>query len=223
MSEQCNKLHQLFNEMKQFSFPFNEQDIPDNGIYILFEKGEKAHKTNRIVRIGTHDGDGRLKIRLKDHFMKKKQRNSIFRKHIGRCMLNKANDSYITSWNLGFKSVKDKEKNKQFVNLEYEEKYENKISEYIQNNLSFVIIPNINSKSERKYFESKLISTISFCKECYPSKDWLGLNHPNEKIRLSGLWNINELYKEQITDEEIKILREKIKNGKILLRQKRIS
>ena len=56
MSKNCNTIHQWFNGMKKFTFPFNKHEIPENGIYILFEKNEFAHSTNRIVRIGTHTG-----------------------------------------------------------------------------------------------------------------------------------------------------------------------
>jgi len=42
MSKNCQTIHILFNGMKKHSFPFNEQEIPENGIYILFEKGEFA-------------------------------------------------------------------------------------------------------------------------------------------------------------------------------------
>ena len=33
------QLHQLFNEQKRFTFPFeaNKNEIPTNGIYIIFE------------------------------------------------------------------------------------------------------------------------------------------------------------------------------------------
>lgn len=69
MSEMCNKIHQLFNGMNRFHFPFDEKDIPENGIYILFEKGEKAHGVDRIVRIGTHTGKNQLSSRLFQHFI----------------------------------------------------------------------------------------------------------------------------------------------------------
>lgn len=36
----------------------------------MFERGEKYGYFDRIVRIGTHRSDGRLKNRLKDHFPK---------------------------------------------------------------------------------------------------------------------------------------------------------
>lgn len=90
MSKNCHTLHQWFNGMKKFSFPFDKQEIPQNGIYILFEKGEFAHSANRIVRIGTHTGENQLRSRLIQHFLKENKDRSIFRKNIGRALLNKS-------------------------------------------------------------------------------------------------------------------------------------
>jgi hypothetical protein len=87
------RLHKLFNDQRRFYFPFNQQkkEIPQNGIYIIFENGEKFGDLDRIVRVGTHTGDGQLRSRLNQHFVKENKNRSIFRKNIGRCMLNKEN------------------------------------------------------------------------------------------------------------------------------------
>ena len=91
----CPHLHTLFNKLPHHHFPFDAKKIPLNGIYILFEFGEIAHDTNRIVRIGTHNGDGNLPSRLKSHFIKENKDRSIFRKNIGRALLNKSNDPFL--------------------------------------------------------------------------------------------------------------------------------
>ena len=64
MSEKCKQLHQWFNNLEKMNFPFDDRKIPHNGIYILFEKGESAHKTDKIVRIRTHTGKNQLRSRL---------------------------------------------------------------------------------------------------------------------------------------------------------------
>ena len=84
MSENCKNLHELFNNLPKLEFPFNEEHIPMNGIYVLFEKGEFAHNTNRIVRVGTHTGKNQLRSRLIQHFLNENKDRSIFRKNIGR-------------------------------------------------------------------------------------------------------------------------------------------
>ena len=88
----CDYIHKLFNNSQRFSFPFNKADIPSNGIYILFEKGEKAHSVDRIVRIGTHTGKDQLCSRIIEHFLNENKDRSIFRKNVGRAILSKNND-----------------------------------------------------------------------------------------------------------------------------------
>lgn len=84
------ELHQIFNKQKRYYFPFDDfiNEIPKNGIYIIFEKGERYKNLDRIVRVGTHTGNNQLRSRLKQHFIKENKNRSIFRKNIGRCFLN---------------------------------------------------------------------------------------------------------------------------------------
>ena len=202
MSTNCNKLHNLFNNSKRLKFPFKEEDIPLNGIYILFEKDECAHGGDRIVRIGSHTGINQLISRLKQHFVNENKDRSIFRKNIGRALLNKSKDSFLEQWELDLTSKKAKEKNRHLIDLNKQKEVEKKVTEYIQNNFSFAVLK-IDDKKKRLESESKLISTVSLCKECGPSKNWLGLFSPKEKIVKSGLWLVNELYKEPFSDKEI--------------------
>ena len=92
------ELHQIFNEQKRYSFPFEHfiNEIPKNGIYIIFENGEKYKNLDRIVRVGTHTGNNQLRSRLNQHFIKENKNRSIFRKNIGRCFLNKENNPYLS-------------------------------------------------------------------------------------------------------------------------------
>lgn len=223
MSSKCELLHQWFNSLKKFRFPFNEEEIPLNGIYVLFEKGEIAHGTNRIVRIGTHDGDNRLAERLKEHFLKENKDRSIFRKDIGRALLNKEKNDFLEQWEWDLTTRKAKEKYKDLIDFDKQKKIEKKITEYIQNNLFFVVIPDINTKGKRKDVEKRIISTISLCEECKPSDKWLGLLTPNEKlqtkrtyknclkIKESGLWLVNELYGEPLSDKDMEELKSILK------------
>jgi hypothetical protein len=210
MSDKCKLLHQWFNSLKRSRFPFNEEDIPLNGIYILFEKGEFAHNTNRIVRIGTHTGDNQLRSRLKQHFIKENKDRSIFRKNIGRALLNKNKDSFLEQWDCCLTSRKSREEYKGLVDFNKQKEIEKKVTEYIQDNFSFVVFQ-IEEKEKRLEIESKIISTVSLCNECKPSKNWLGLLSPKEKIRKSGLWLVNELYKEPLSDKDMEDLRDTLK------------
>jgi hypothetical protein len=202
MSENCQKLHEIFNRMKRLKFPFDIKEIPQNGIYILFEKGEFAHNSDRIVRVGTHTGKNQLRSRLQQHFIKENKDRSIFRKNIGRALLCKDKDSYLEMWELDLTPKKSKDEHSSRIDFEKQKAIEKKVTKYIQDNFSFVVL-HVDDKKDRLELESKIISTVSSCKECKPSKTWLGLFSPKEKIRTGGLWLVNELYKTPLTNEEI--------------------
>jgi hypothetical protein len=212
MSKNCHTIHQWFNGMKKHSFPFNEQEIPKNGIYILFEKEEFAHSTNRIVRIGTHTGNNKLRSRLFQHFLNENKDRSIFRKNIGRALLNKDKDQFLKQWELDLTTKNAKEQYSNSVDFKKQKEVEKKVTKYIQDNFSFVVFQ-IDDKEKRLEIESRIISTVSLCDECKPSENWLGLFSPKEKIRKSGLWLVNELWKTPLSDKdmiELKYLLKKV-------------
>ncbi len=206
MSEDCKKIHELFNSAKRFYFPFNEKEIPQNGIYVLFEKNEKAHNADRIVRIGTHTGKNQLPSRLKQHFINENKDRSIFRKNIGRALLNQKKDSFLQNWEIDLTTKQNKQKYAKTINFEKQKETEKQVTKHLQENLSFTVIK-INDKEKRLELESQLISTISLCEECQPSKNWLGNYSPKQKIKESGLWIINELYKKPLTKENYEYLK----------------
>ena len=194
MSKECEKIHDIAKSLERHRFPFNESKIPSNGIYILFEKGENGHHGDRIVRVGTHTGANQLRSRLKQHFLKENKDRSIFRKNIGRALLTRANDPFIKFWELDLTTRKAKEKYSASIDFAYQQVLEGQVSEYIQSNFTFCVFK-VNSKEERLEVESKIISTVSWCEACKPTKDWLGNHSPKNKIVKSGLWLVNELYK----------------------------
>ncbi|WP_423798203.1 hypothetical protein [Neobacillus sp. SAB-20_R2A] len=201
MSEKCQELHALFRKLKRYQFPFNEKEIPQNGIYILFEKGEQAHGGDRIVRIGTHTGKNKLGSRLKEHFTNENKDRSIFRKNIGRALLNRKSDDYLKIWELDLISSENKQKYGHLINKNYQQKIEHEVTKTIQNNFSFVVIEE-GDKDKRLYLEAKLISDVSNCTECRSSKRWLGNYSIKEKIRGSGLWQEQGVYKTGFTESE---------------------
>ena len=206
MSEECNAIHKLFNEMKRFHFPFNEKEIPPNGIYVFFEKGEKAHGNDRIVRVGTHTGNNQLKSRLWQHFINENKDRSILRKNVGRALLNREKDPFLEQWELDLTTRKAKDSHKNKIDHKKQKEIEKKVTKYMQDNFSFVVFE-IPKTEDRLKIESRIISTISLCEDCQPSKNWLGLFSPKEKIRKSGLWLVNELYKEPLNKKDLGKLR----------------
>lgn len=206
MSEKCKQLHQWFNNLERINFPFDESKIPSNGIYILFEKGETAHNMDRIVRIGTHTGKNQLRSRLKQHFINENKDRSVFRKNIGRAILNRDEDPFLKEWEIDFSTRKAKEEYSALIDFDKQKEVETNVSQYIRENFSFVVIE-VEAKEKRLELESKIISTISLCDEYSPSSNWLGLFSPKEKISKSGLWLVNELYKEPLSDEDMQLIK----------------
>lgn len=201
----CHKIHKIFNKLPRHHFPFDKNLIPKNGIYILFEKGESAHGGDRIVRIGTHTGENQLYSRLLQHFLNENKDRSIFRKNIGRAILNKNNDIFLEQWEWDLTEKKSKDKYLDHLDVNKQKTIEKTVTKNIQNNFSFAVI-SVDQKNERLNIESKLISTVSLCPDCKPSTQWLGSQSPKEKIRTSGLWLVNELYKEPLTDKDLREL-----------------
>ena len=206
MSELCHELHQLFHRLERFRFPFDESRIPRNGIYILFETGERTHGGDRIVRVGTHTGQNQLRSRLRQHFIQENKDRSIFRKNIGRALLAQAGDPFLEQWEWDLTSRANRERYGPLVDRANLSQVERLVTETIQRNFSFVVF-RVDDKDQRLRLESRIISTVSWCEECGPSPNWLGIYSPKKKIRESGLWLVNELWKEPLSGEEFEELK----------------
>lgn len=186
MSEVCAALHRLANGLPRIMASNGANSIPANGIYLVFEAGETSHGASRIVRVGTHTGNNNLRKRIFEHVEKPNKDRSIFRKHIGRCIL--AGDPFLQLWNLDLTSRKNKEKYAHEIDAVRQKAVEAQVTEYISGKLEFVVIP-VEDKAERLTHEKAILSTIASCEKCRPSPNWLGLKHPSEAVR-SGRWNI---------------------------------
>lgn len=200
----CEALHIWANSLPAFRFPFDASRIALNGIYILFERGEVAHGTNRIVRIGTHTGANQLPSRLCQHFLIENKDRSIFRKNIGRALLNRDNDPFLPVWELDRTS---RMMRNQHGAIDTDRQYaiEKAVSDYIRDHFSFIVV-RVDDKEERLGLELQMISTASLCEACLPSAHWLGLFSPKKKIRESGLWLVNELYKKPLSFRDLERL-----------------
>ncbi len=193
MNEICARLHLLLRELKTHRFPYKVEHIPSNGIYVLFEKGETGHNGKRIVRIGTHTGDGNLRSRLKEHFLVANKDRSIFRKNIGRALLNRDKDPFLAQWEFDLTTRAAKRKIAPLVDYLKQDEVEQEVSAYIRDQFEFVVISE-PEKASRIVLEARIISTVSLCTDCAASQDWLGSSSTKDKIRISGLWQVNGLY-----------------------------
>ncbi|OGG39833.1 hypothetical protein A2118_00220 [Candidatus Kaiserbacteria bacterium GWA2_50_9] len=205
----CKAFHEWARTLTQYRFSFDRSGIPPNGIYLLFEKGERGHGGERIVRVGTHTGEGQLLSRLKQHFITPNKDRSIFRKNVGRALLARDRDPFLADWELDLTPAATRARHAHRIDATKQESVEGRVSDYIRDNFSFAII-RINGKEERLRLESRIISTVSLCPLCKASAEWLGSFSPKEKIRESGLWIVNELYKKPLDDEDFTRLKETV-------------
>src|SRR5262245_14830124 len=103
-------LHELVAALPRFDHRFARSDLPANGIYFFFELDESVQidtrATDRIVRVGTHRGDGRLPKRLRQHFAGNR-RGSVFRMHLGGSLMSRdnPNDPRLATW-IGARGVR---------------------------------------------------------------------------------------------------------------------
>jgi len=202
----CHIIHSIFNGMQRLSW-HDINTIPfSNGIYIMFETGEKYAGMDRIVRIGTHRADNNLKERLRDHFVRRNADGSIFRKNIGRAILHKSNDPYEAVWELNTSNAAVLEANTELIDIDYENEIETIISNYLQSHISFVCFE-VDTKAERLRLEEGLIALLNNSAGYYSSQSWLGRYSPKAEIVNSGLWNVQGLNGIPLTKKEI----EKIK------------
>ncbi len=191
LASRCAMLHALVRALPRHRFPVSDDGIPANGVYFIFETGEAGHDSDRIVRIGSHTGIGNLGARLREHVTLNKNR-SIFRKHIGRALLNQARDPYLRVWNLDSTSRKDKDKNSSQIDVPKQEEVEAAVLSVITGTFTVVVL-GATDHIRACEIEKLCIATVAGCDVCGPSKEWLGSHSTNSKIRESGLWQVQHL------------------------------
>jgi len=218
MSDLCKWLHEGLEQLPIIKFPFAAEQLPENGIYFFYEKGEIwGHDGNkpRIVRIGTSK-DGNFRRRIKEHYLwdeskmnfgqnnPKPSDRSIFRRNIGRVLLNKDKDDYLKTWKVYFTNEIDREKYGYLRDVPKEKKIELEITKILRENFSFrfIIVDKQIERIGSKGLEKHLIGTITNCKLCKPSDNWLGKYSPVEKIKENGLWLLQYLKARSINEND---------------------
>jgi len=195
--ELCLNIHKHFNNMHRYDYSTIDEIPFTNGIYIMFEKGESYKGYDRIVRVGTHTSDNRLKKRLKDHFLKENKDGSIFRKNIGKAILNKNRHPYLNVWNLDTKKAADK------YDAEFQYKIENQISTYLKDNITFTCFQ-VDTKEDRLRLEEGIIALLNSSSSFVSSENWRGRFSPINDISQSGLWLREGLNGKSLTFSEYK-------------------
>jgi hypothetical protein len=193
----CERLHKLFNSMPRYTWEQISQIPFTNGIYIIFEKGDQYKGMERIVRVGTHTSADRLKTRLVDHFVRENHDGSIFRKNIGKAILNAHHDPYLATWTIDT----SKPENRNLMDKEKNAEIERRVSKYLRENFTFTVFQ-VTDKDERLRMEEAIIAALNVEPTFRPCAKWPGLYSPETEIRESGLWLKRGLNGTPITENE---------------------
>jgi len=183
----CVRLHRLFNDMPRYTRDTIGDIGFDSGVYIVFEDGERYNGMDRVVRVGTHRSDGRLRRRLEDHFNRKNKDGSIFRKNIGKAILNKNCNPYLDVWSLNTSKPEIIANLGNRYNPALQKKVEERVTEYMCEHFSFVCFP-VETKTERLRLEEGIISTLNRAVDFTASTEWRGRYSPEHEIVNSGMW-----------------------------------
>lgn len=208
-SNRAHDLNRLYNRLGMLASGLHgrpllsqctgKSDWPHRGIYLFFEPGElrsdRSHP--RIVRVGTHavSATSRTTIwnRLRTHRGTLEglgnHRSSIFRLHIGAAMSLRDPRVGTPSWSKGQSASK--------ATRDLERVLERAVSQHLATmSLLWLAVEDApGPNSDRAYLERNLIGLLVGPTGPFdpPSSSWLGLFSPNERIRRSGLWNLDFL------------------------------
>jgi hypothetical protein len=170
----------------------------------------------RIVRIGTHK-ENNFRSRISEHFLLNESKmkfthsnpkpsdRSIFRKNIGRALLNKQKDlDYLRVWEIDFTSNINRANHSYLRNIEKEKTIESQITELIRKRFyfRFISIEGQKKRMGKIGIESKLIGTVTCCKLCKPSDYWLGKFSPKAQIKNGKLWLSQHLVSIGLSDSD---------------------
>ncbi len=195
-------LYDLIQHLPKRDWRVASGELPRNGIYLFFERGEMVEvggrTCERIVRVGTHKKDGRFRSRIRDHYgpyssLGGSRKGSVFRKHLGGALLRRTDleDVRLDNWlaRVG-----------EFPEVEAE------VSRVLRDDFSFVCFP-VENEEERLGLESRLIGLLAQYPTGMPSGAWLGRHAKDGTIRQSGLWNVREVDADPLTVDLLERIR----------------
>lgn len=174
---------------------------PERGVYFFFESGEYrwgGPGSLRVVRVGTHavsrGAESTLWGRLRSHRGTRKgggnHRGSIFRLHVGAALIARSQGAIeVPTWGQGMTAPRDVRGQ--------EDAHEHRVSQYIgQMPFLWVAVDDEpGPESDRSLIEKHAIALLAGADGASPidppGDQWLGRFSPNEKIRGSGLWNLD--------------------------------
>jgi hypothetical protein len=176
-----------------------QHNWPQSGVYFFFEPGEYrlGGGVPRVVRVGTHGVSRGSKSTLWNRLRTHRgtgdgtgnHRGSVFRLHLGAALAARDSGLATPTWGIGYTADAEVRTN--------EEHLERAVSQYIgaMSILWLAIEDEPSPASDRAYIERNLIGLLVGETGALdlPSPGWLGCFSPDERIRNSGLWNLDFL------------------------------
>lgn len=224
-SEMCAAAHRALERLPLTRYPFDIDDMPDAGVCFFYEDGESwghgdGEMKPRIVRVGTHRKSN-FRSRMRDHYIPDSRSTnldarkppphdrSIFRKNLGRAILNREGSRYLDVWNIDFTTREARAKKSHLRNVEEDARIESEVTRLLRERFSlrFVVL---EREKERRYIESKIIGTLHGCPCCKSSEGWLGLHSPVDKIREGGMWMTQHLESDGLAVADMGVLSEAV-------------
>lgn len=180
-------------------------DWPERGLYIFYSPDERRDSTThkRVTRVGTHAVSSGSSTSLWNRLIAHRgtfsgkysdggnHRGSVFRLRVGEAMIHRDElHNEFPEWGDGSSAGSNIR--------EQELEHERRVSEYIRD-LPFLWV-NVNDEpspdSRRAYLEQNIIALLSnYHSDPVDQREtsWLGKYSPHEKIRKSGLWNVDHV------------------------------
>ncbi len=195
-------LYGLVRRLPVFDVSFLRAQLPANGVYLFFEKGESVtiggEALERIVRVGTHRVQGRFPRRLRQHYGRVKtlggnKNGSVFRKLVGAALMRREDplDPRLADW--------------EFPQGTSDRNAEELVSIYMRDSFTFVCFQ-VDDQIERMAIESGLIALLAQHPVGEPSKGWLGYNSGSATVRTMGIWNSQRVNAAPLTVEQLERL-----------------
>ena len=223
-SGMCVALHRTLERLPLARYPFDIDAMPRTGVYFFYEDGESwghgGEKKSRIVRVGAHRGNN-FRSRMRDHYIPDSRSmnldarkspphdRSIFRKNLGRALLNMEGSPYLGVWNIDFTTREARETKSHLRDVGEDARIEAEVTRLLRERFSlrFVVL---EGEEERFDIESKMIGTLHRCPLCKSSEGWLGRHSPVDKIRDSGLWLTQHLESDGLAMDDMAVLTEAV-------------
>ncbi len=202
VEEIVRRVYRLISGLPRFDYATPPSALPRNAVYFLFEAGEHVEvdgeRVDRIVRVGTHRGEGRFPSRIRSHYgnassLRGHKNTSILRMNVGGALMRRyfPEDERIGAWmTQGAGPFPD---------------IEELVSKYLREIVTFSCIP-VEAERDRLELESALIALLAQNALTDPSPDWLGRSAVSDKIAACSMWNVQHVSSKPLSLEQLMLL-----------------